>query len=386
MKYIILLLSAVAMLSCQNTTVKQSSSHNQHGHDDHDHDHDHEVELGENEVQLKNQQARLIGLKMEKVEPRDFFAIYKTTGQIKNSLQSEFTVTASTSGIINFDNRSLNTGVMLQQGGLIGTISSKNLLDGDPAEKSLIAFNTAKSEFERAQILIEDSLISRAEYNQIKLNFEQKTLEYEAVSKQLTQNGIKISSNYSGYIKEIHVNNGDYVQVGQAILTLTQNKKIQLVADVSEKFASSLAHIHSANFKGASNDKIYELENLSGKLLSYGRSMQENSPYIPVIFELNNESGIIPGSWVEVYIKTHLQQNSLTVLNSSLIEELGNFYVYVSHKSEIYTKTPVILGQTDGIRTQIISGINSGDKVVALGAYHLKMAGMSSEIPHGHTH
>jgi len=387
MKYLIPFVLVFTLLSCQNNSSNHSHDHgHSHDHDEHDHEHDHEVELEENEVQLKNNQAKLIGLRMEAIQPRFFHALYKTTGQIQNSINSEFTITASVSGIINFSNEQLTPGKLIQSGQNIGNISSKNLFEGETTEKTINAYNTAKAEFERAQILIQDSLISQSEFNQIKLNFDQKSIEYQAISKNLSQNGIRINSQFTGYIKDFFVKNGDFVEVGQPILQLSQNKRIQLVADVSEKYAQYIPSIQSANFVLAGNQQVFELEQLQGKLLSYGKSLNPNSAFIPIVFEFNNEGSIIPGSFVEVYLKMNSIENALTVLNSSLIEEHGNYYVYVCHKPEIYTKTPVKIGQTDGIRTHILSGIQAGDKVVAIGAYHLKMASMSSEIPHGHTH
>ena len=43
------------------------------------------------------------------------------------------------------------------------------------------------------------------------------------------------------------------------------------------------------------------------------------------------------------------------------------------------------LGESDGTRVEILSGLKSGEKVVIQGAIHVKLAASTMEIP-GHSH
>ena len=45
----------------------------------------------------------------------------------------------------------------------------------------------------------------------------------------------------------------------------------------------------------------------------------------------------------------------------------------------------VKLGESNGIRTEIVSGLKPGDNVVTKGAYNVKLASASNIIP-AHTH
>lgn len=95
---------------------------------------------------------------------------------------------------------------------------------------------------------------------------------------------------------------GDYVTIGQPLVSITQNRRLFLRAEVSEKYYPSLRTIGSANFKTPYDNKVYELKELNGRLLSFGKSAGENSFYVPVTFEFDNKGDIIPGSFVEVYL------------------------------------------------------------------------------------
>lgn len=70
-----------------------------------------------------------------------------------------------------------------------------------------------------------------------------------------------------------------------------------------------------------------------------------------------------------------------------MIEEQGLFYVYVQTAGESFQKREVKTGAGDGMNVEILSGVESGERVVTKGAYNIKLATMSGTIPaHGHEH
>jgi membrane fusion protein, heavy metal efflux system len=45
------------------------------------------------------------------------------------------------------------------------------------------------------------------------------------------------------------------------------------------------------------------------------------------------------------------------------------------------------LANNDGVLTEITSGLSVGERIVTKGAYQIKLAAMSRDLPaHGHTH
>ena len=72
---------------------------------------------------------------------------------------------------------------------------------------------------------------------------------------------------------------------------------------------------------------------------------------------------------------------------TALMEEQGNFFVYVQVTGESFDKRQVKTGAQDGTSVQIVSGLNPGDRVVTKGAYLVKLATQSGSAPaHGHEH
>lgn len=366
-----------------NHVEGEECSHD-HSHDGHNHETSKEVHT--DEIMFTPEQANAVGLEVVEVKPQTFHQVIKTSGQILAAQGDEVTLSATTSGIVSFNKPSLNEGLAVRGGESLVSISSRNMLDGDPVIKAKSSYEIAKREFERAESLINDKLISQKEYNEIKLNYENAKVVYDAIGQKTGSKGVGISSPIAGYVKSKLVNEGQYVEVGQALMTITQNRKLQLRADVSERYYKDLSTITSANFKTPYDKTVYSLADLNGRLVSYGKSASNQEFYVPVNFEFNNVGQIISGSYVEVFLLGQPRENILTIPESSLTEEQGIYFVYLQVHPDAYKKQEVTLGTSDGNSVEIRSGLKVGDKVVSKSAYHVKLASASAAIPHAHEH
>lgn len=388
----------------QNTSPKDTHEHVDGDGHDHDHEngdghnhsegdgHDHSKDASEaegghtDEISFTKQQAEAVGLKVEEVTPGTFSSVIKTSGQILSAQGDEATIVATSNGIVSFANPSISDGAAVRAGEAIVTVSAKNLLEGDPAAKAKIAYETAQKEFARAEGLVKDNIISAKEYEQSRLRYETAKTAYEAHAANITASGVRVTSPINGYIKNRLVNQGEYVSVGQAIASVSQNKRLQLRAEVSENYFKSLKSIGSANFQTSYDNEVYKLSDLNGRLLSFGKASGGQSFYIPVTFEFDNVGDIVPGSFVSVYLLSSPQNNVISVPVSAVTEEQGLTFVYLQLDEEGYKKQEVNLGQSNGDRVQILSGLKQGDKVVTKGVYQVKLAAVSSVMPEGHSH
>lgn len=395
--YILPFVAVSILVSCNGKDAHEGHNHgpeDNHATADHNHDehegHDHaeatSKESHADEIIFTKQQAEKTGLQTLKLEPRDFNRIIRTSGQIQAAQGDETTIVATTSGVISFNNAATTEGSAVKGGEAIVTISSKNIADGDPAAKARIAFNTAQKDYDRAQELVKDQIISQKEFDAVKSNFETARLSYQALAKSQSAQGTRVTAPISGYLKSRLVNEGEFVSVGQPIAVISQNKQLQLRAEVPEKYYKELSTITSANFKTPYDNTVYELSKLDGRLVSFGKASGNNSFYIPVTFAFNNVGDIVPGSFVEVFLISSPIREALIVPLSALVEEQGVYYVFIQLDEEGYRKQEVTLGGDNGSEVQILSGLKPGEVVVTKGAMQVKLASMSSAIPHGHSH
>ena len=362
----------------------EAHNHDAHVHEGHDHDHGHAHGVNPDEIILAPHKAKAAGVASMEIQPKAFRQVIKASGEVQAAQGNESTIVANVSGIVSFQ-RSVTEGMQVGKGATLMTISASNLQDGDPAERARIAYESAKSDFDRASRLVESQIVSQKEFNAIKERYENAKLAYEALGKNQTKKGVSVTSPMGGYIKNLLVKEGDYVSVGQPIATVTQNNRLFLRADVSERYYKYLNNISSANFKTPYDNQVYELEALNGKLLSYGKSA--GSFYVPVTFSFDNKGDIIPGSFVEIYLLSKQMDDAIVLPVEALTEEQGLYFIYIQKCEESYKKQEVKLGAGNGKEVQILSGVHPGDKVVVKGAYHVKLASASNALPaHSHEH
>lgn len=363
-----------------------------HGHEDHEHEgHNHEAEAESHaghsdEIILSKEKAAAAGVTAEVVQPGTFCNVITTSGHILAAQGDETVVTANVAGIVSFD-RPVTEGMQVSKNGTLFTLVSEHLQDGDPVKRARIAYETAKEELERAEKLVGQKIVSQKDFNSIKERYENARIAYEALAPNAGQEGVAIKAPIGGYLKSCLVKEGDYVSVGQPVASITQNRKLYLRADVSERYYGVLSTIRSANFKPSYSEETFSLKELDGRLLSYGKATDNAAYYIPVTFEFANRGNIVPGAFAEVYLLSDERQNVISLPVSAITEEQGLNFVYIQLDETCYKKQEVTLGCTDGNRVEITSGLKGGESVVTQGAIHVKLASASNAIPaHSHSH
>lgn len=386
---------ALIVGGCGNRLEKDNHAGHDHeteAHDDHNHAEDDHAEARasaahSDEIIFTPAQAAKTDFALYKVEPVTFNEIIRASGQILYAQGDEASVTATVGGIVSLGTAKIAEGTAVSKGQTLFYISSKNIAQGDVVARTQSAYTQAKAAYERAQELIGDKIISQTEFEQTRLNYENARTAYEALAANSSAKGTGITAPIGGYITGIAVREGDYVEVGQALASVSQNRRLTLRADVPEKYYNALHGVTSANFRTSYDDRVHTLKELNGRLLSTRKASGAGSYYIPVTFEFDNRGEIVPGSFVDVYLIGSPKAGATVVPLTALTEEMGYYFVYVQIDEEGYRKQEVTIGANDGKNVQILSGLSGGETIVSRGAYQVKMAAMSgTAIPHGHSH
>jgi RND family efflux transporter MFP subunit len=230
-------------------------------------------------------------------------------------------------------------------------------------------------------------VISEKQFLESKANYLADSLHFYNFAAGASPEGLKVFATGSGYIHELNVSEGQFVELGQLLVTISSNKVLLLRADVPQQYFFLLDKIEGANFRPAYTDHTYAVEDLEGKLLAKGSSVAENDHYMPVFFEVKNDGSLLEGAFAEFYLKTSEKSNSLAVPVESISEEQSYHYLYIQVTGESFTKRAVTMGENNGKSVEILSGLNPGERVVTEGVMLLKAASMvSGTASHGHAH
>jgi membrane fusion protein, heavy metal efflux system len=318
------------------------------------------------------------------------YDVVKATGEIISAPGDEVTVASRSNGMVRFTGTSNVIGAAVRKGQSMfsvtgGEIPFENVASAKQTAMAELA--TAQSEFSRASELIKDKLITQAAFQNAKLRFQQAQIAVANLNRNYSSAGKSVTSPISGYVKNILVSEGQYVAAGQPLATVTKNQRLILRADVSLKDAARISSVQEANFTIIQNKLAYNTSDLNGRLISIGKTTGENTPFIPVHFQIDSRPGLLPGSYAEVFLKTIPIYNAIVIPVSALIEEQGVFYVYVQTGGESFQKREVKLAANDGQKVQILSGLSEGERIVTKGGYQIKLSQASGTMPaHGHEH
>lgn len=390
--------------SCShNHNHDHNHDHSTHNHDhdhsatcNHDHDHDHSQSHShshnhEGGITFGLDQQAKIDFEVVEVISEPLSQVIRTSAQIVPSQESEKILTATTSGIVNFEDKDIVQGQDVKAGQVLFSIDNDNMADGSLAvrrQEIEAEYQKAKADYERKQSLAEDKIISQSELLDAKTEYLKAEKHYQNMIQNYPEGKTLHKASISGSIKDILVPNNSYVEAGQPIMTLAQNDRLYIRADVQSKYYPVLKNIKTANIKTANDGKVYSLNDLSGRLLSYGKTTDVSNPLIPITFEVKNNGILIPGSFVEIFITVESEQMGIMLPNTAIVEEMGIYCVFVQTCTDSFEKRIVTKGVTDGNNTQILKGIEAGERVVSKGAVNVKLAQGSAALdPHaGHVH
>jgi len=320
-----------------------------------------------------------------------FGEVIKTFAQIQSAQGDEVIVTAKADGMVNFSGEQVLEGKSLTAGQGIFSISGGGLAENNMGVRFAEAqnnFERAQTEYKRAKDLAKDRIVSEKDLLTAKTEYENTRAAYDNLKGNFIAAGQVVTAPITGFIKQVFVKNGQFVTAGQAIVTVSQNRKLLLRADVRQKFAAKLGSIVSATIRTLHDNRSYTLEELNGKILSYGHSVNPDNYLVPINVQIDNLGHLLPGGFVEIRFKTAGGSSTLSVPDTAILEEQGNCFVFVQLNPEQFEKREIRIGDGDGLRTEVLAGLTRSDRVVTKGAIWVKLAESSGALdPHaGHVH
>lgn len=90
----------------------------------------------------------------------------------------------------------------------------------------------ADADLKRVEPLRADKIISEKDYLQIKKTYDQARIVFETLSKNYTEGGQVVLAPISGFIKQISISSGEFVEFGQALALITKDHSLELLAEV----------------------------------------------------------------------------------------------------------------------------------------------------------
>ena len=246
---------------------------------------------------------------------------------------------------------------------------------------------------ERAKLLFEADVISKAEMQRIEAELEAVKADFRASKDQLEILGMSdraieklessgqvnsygdVISRTNGTIITKMINLGQIVQPEDVLFSVADLSKLWGVAEIPEQQVAFVRKDQDVTIEvPALNQKI------QGKIVYEGDIVNPETRTVMVRTEIDNtDLKLKPDMLISMFIQSK-KVSKLAIPVSAVIRENDRNYVFVQNSPNTYRLREIELGHKDGQLINLISGVSQGETIVSDGAFHLNSERKKKEL------
>ena len=246
---------------------------------------------------------------------------------------------------------------------------------------------------ERAKLLFEADVISKAEMQRIEAELEAVKADFRASKDQLEILGMSdkaieklessgqvnsygdVISRTNGTVITKMINLGQIVQPEDVLFSVADLSKLWGVAEIPEQQVAFVRKDQDVSIEvPALNQKI------QGKIVYEGDIVNPETRTVMVRTEIDNtDLKLKPDMLISMFIQSK-KVSKLAIPASAVIRENDRNYVFVQNSPNTYRLREIELGHKDGQLINLISGVSQGETIVSDGAFHLNSERKKKEL------
>lgn len=253
------------------------------------------------------------------------------------------------------------TGQFVAKGQLIASLDPVNYdLNKQLADVQL---HEATDEYDRLKLLHARGSLSESDFSKTGFSLQKAQVQQKLEAKNLSDT--KLFAPISGVLLDKQTQEGEIISAGAPLFTVSDIRKVKVVAFVPESEIKGLHIGQPANISVAALDKIFR-----GKIAEVGAVADAASRAFTIKILVDNAGfQIRPGMIAEAKISLSTEKTSIQLPPESIISDPGNqtsVYV-VDPSSQKAFKRKVSLGRMFANKIEIISGLSVGEQVITSG-------------------
>jgi len=246
---------------------------------------------------------------------------------------------------------------------------------------------------ERAKLLFDADVISKAEMQRIEAELEavkadfraskdqleilgmsEKAIEKLELSGQVNSYGDVISRTNGTIITKV-INLGQIVQPEDVLFSVADLSKLWGVAEIPEQQVAFVQKDQDVTIEvPALNKKI------QGKIVYEGDIVNPETRTVMVRTEIDNaDLKLKPDMLISMFIQSK-KVSKLAIPASAVVRENDRNYIFVQNKPNTFRLREIELGHKDGQLINVLSGVSQGETIVSDGAFHLNSERKKKEL------
>lgn len=199
---------------------------------------------------------------------------------------------------------------------------------------------------------------------------------------------VTVRAPIDGVVARVGAVPGQAVDEGAVLFEIVRLDRLLLEVHVPEADIERLRDATGAAFFPQGFADEIDVTERGGRLLAMGGVVDPRTRTIPLVFELPNpDRALRAGMSGRAHVFTGGVTEALAIPASAVVDEDGRPVAYVEAGGEAFERRQLVLGVRDGELVEVVSGLAAGERVVTRGAYEIRLAAVSGDVPaHGHAH
>lgn len=232
-------------------------------------------------------------------------------------------------------------------------------------ETAQLNYNKFKEDYERFQVLREGDAASEIQLRDMKLGFENASIQLENAKKQWEDT--RVVAPYSGYITLQNAEEGAYVNVGTAVAGIVDIAQLKITLMISENSVYTIRQGQEAIVTAS----VYPKATYKGKVYHISPQGDNAHTYpVEIIVPNSKEYPLKAGTYVNVQINMGQSAPSLMIPREAIVSSVKEPSVYVV-SDDMAKLTRIVTGRDAGSYLEVLSGLNENDLVVTNGRINL---------------
>lgn len=380
----------------QNTSLK--SSPDEHKPDD-GHGHPKREEHGGHEegvVWLSPEARKTFGIELAEAGPGKLERTITLPGEVRLNADRVAHIVPRVSGMVREVRKSLGDAVT--PGEVIAILDSKDLADAKAADLAAASrHELAKANVERIEKLFEKKIapeeeLLRARQTLAETDIDHRTAEAKLHALGLTQEQVEhlheekdtdysryeIKAPFAGTVIEKHITLGEVVNPDTSSFVLADLSNVWIDATV---YPQDIPHVIAGRSVIVSAAGV---DTHRGEITYVSPKVDESTRTGVARVVLPNADGHWrPGMFVRADLVVSDEDVAIVVPNAA-IQTIENQTVVFVEEHDEFKKRPVLIGRTTGNQSEVLKGLNPGERFAASGTFILKAELGKAEAEHVH--
>ena len=220
--------------------------------------------------------------------------------------------------------------------------------------------------FNRMSLLGKKGVVSKQAIDQAVADLKEKQADVDESAVMLSK--MKLVAPFDGVVGKSKVNPGDYVNVGQNLVTLTDTKHLRIEYNLPEKYLGMIKLGQTVTITSTA----YPNKKFTGSVTFISPTINTDTRSIALYADIDNsQNQLASGMFVNIVQSLGVEDNALVIPARSLVPVLDGEQVFKIVDGKAYSVSVKHDNLTD-TDAEIISGLTKDDVVVTDGQMKLK--------------